>query len=126
MAQTREFAQVPAAESAGRGYLVQFEARMSQTAAKADEWVRNQAGQRGAAGAWRLGGWWPRSAACPLPPAFANADVEAAATAADICVGDAGASGGACLQRPNARLRFPAARHLRRATACRLQRRCWR
>ena len=32
----------------GRGYFVQFEARMSQTGAKADEWIPDRAGKRGA------------------------------------------------------------------------------
>ena len=33
--------------NAGRGYLVQFEARMSQTAAKADEWIPIKPGTEG-------------------------------------------------------------------------------
>ncbi len=44
VAQTREFARFRQRNPRGRGYLVQFEARMSQTGAKADEWIPSRPG----------------------------------------------------------------------------------
>ena len=66
-----------------RGYLVQFEARMSQTAAKADEWIPIRPGTEGlvALGIGRLAA----EASLPtLPRTFANVDVAAVAEAAGI------------------------------------------
>jgi len=44
---TRGFAKMRRGNPARRGYFVQFEARMSQTAAKADEWIPIQPGTEG-------------------------------------------------------------------------------
>jgi anaerobic selenocysteine-containing dehydrogenase len=66
-----------------RGYLVQFEARMSQTAAKADEWIPIRPGTEGlvALGIGRL----VAEASLPsLPRTFASVDVAAVSEASGI------------------------------------------
>ena len=83
VAQTREFAKFRQRNPAGRGHLVQFEARMSQTGSKADEWIAIRPGSE-AQVVLAIGRLVAESRGLPLPPAFANADVEAAAAAADV------------------------------------------
>jgi anaerobic selenocysteine-containing dehydrogenase len=85
VAQTREFAKFRQRNPRGRGHLVQFEARMSQTASKADEWFGIRPGSEMLV-VLALGRLVAERRGLPLPPAFANADVEAAATTADIGV----------------------------------------
>src|SRR5258706_1989583 len=57
-----------------RGYLVQFEARMSQTAAKADEWIPVVPGTEGLVAA-ALGKLVSEAKFGIASPAFADADV---------------------------------------------------
>jgi anaerobic selenocysteine-containing dehydrogenase len=78
VAQTREFAKFRQRNPRGRGHLVQFEARMSQTASKADEWFGIRRATRCVVLA--LGCWWPEARASAAP-AFANANVESITTA---------------------------------------------
>ena len=59
-----------------RGYLVQFEPRMSQTAAKADEWVPLRTGTEGLV-ALAIGRLVAEATLPTMPRAFANVDVEA-------------------------------------------------
>jgi menaquinone reductase, molybdopterin-binding-like subunit len=82
VAYTRGFAQMRRGTSR-RGYLVQFEAHMSQTAMKADEWVSIAPGTEGlvAAALGKLIGEQKFGAA---PVAFAGVDVAKAAEAAGI------------------------------------------
>jgi len=57
-----------------RGYLVQFEPRLSQTAAKADEWIAIQPGNEGQV-ALALGRLVAEARSGALPEAFLNVDV---------------------------------------------------
>lgn len=83
VAQTREFANFRQRNPRGRGHLVQFEARMSQTASKADEWFGIRPGSELQV-VLALGRLVAERRGLPLPPAFANAVVESAAAEADI------------------------------------------
>jgi anaerobic selenocysteine-containing dehydrogenase len=85
VAQTRSFAKFRQGTPGRRGYFVQLEARMSQTGAKADEWVAIRPGSE-ALVAQAIGRLAAEGRGVPVPTAFANADVEAAAAAADIDV----------------------------------------
>src|SRR5512143_456551 len=73
VAQTREFARFRQRNPRGRGYLVQFEARMSQTGSKADEWIAIRPGSE-AQVALALGRLVAEGRGLPLPPAFSNID----------------------------------------------------
>jgi anaerobic selenocysteine-containing dehydrogenase len=66
-----------------RGYLVQFEPRMSQTAAKADEWIPVRPGSEGQV-ALALGRLVAEQHGGALPQAFLEVDVAAAAAAAGV------------------------------------------
>jgi len=66
-----------------RGYLVQFEARMSQTAAKADEWVPVKPGTEGLV-ALAIGRLSAEATLPTLPRALLNVDVAAAAEASGV------------------------------------------
>lgn len=83
VAQTRAFAQMRQGNPGRRGQFVQFEPRMSQTAAKADQWVPIKPGTD-ALVVLALGRLVAESRGAPLPPAFANVDVQAAASQADV------------------------------------------
>ena len=83
VAQTREFTKFRRANPKDRGYLVQFEARMSQTASKADEWIALRPGSE-AQTALAIGKLVAEKRGLAVPPAFASADVNAAAAAADM------------------------------------------
>ena len=83
VAQTREYARLRQGNPKQRGQFVQFEARMSQTAAKADEWVPTRPGSE-ALLALAIGRLIAEARGLPLSPAFANVDVNAAASGADI------------------------------------------
>ncbi|HEY5983521.1 MAG TPA: molybdopterin-dependent oxidoreductase, partial [Anaerolineales bacterium] len=85
VAQTREFAKFRQRNPRGRGHLVQFEARMSQTGSKAEEWIAIRPGSE-ALVVLAIGRLVAESLGKPLPPAFANADIEAAAKASDVSV----------------------------------------
>lgn len=81
VAYTREFAKMRKQEK--RGYLVHFEARMSQTAAKADEWIPLRPGTEGLV-ALAIGRLYAESNQPSLPRAFLNVDVAAAAEASGV------------------------------------------
>ena len=83
VAQTRNYAKLRQGTPARRGYFVQLEARMSQTAAKADEWIPLKPGTE-ALVVLAIGRLAAEARGVSLPPAFANADVNNAAAAADI------------------------------------------
>ncbi len=81
VAYTREFSKMRKEEK--RGYLVQFEARMSQTAAKADEWVPLRPGTEGLV-ALAIGRLVAETTLPTLPRAFVNVDVAAVAEASGV------------------------------------------
>jgi anaerobic selenocysteine-containing dehydrogenase len=85
VAQTRNFAKLRQGNPAQRGTFVQFEARMSQTASKADEWIPIRPGSETQV-VQAIGRLVAEARGLPLPPPFASADIEAAAEAADISV----------------------------------------
>jgi len=66
-----------------RGYLVQFEPRMSQTAANADEWIPLQAGTEGLV-AMALGRLLVEKRGGSAPQTFAGVDVQAASDASGV------------------------------------------
>ncbi|GAB4505583.1 MAG: molybdopterin-dependent oxidoreductase [Anaerolineales bacterium] len=66
-----------------RGYLVQFEPRMSQTAAKADEWIPLRPGTEGLVAA-AIGRLAAETKSQSVPAAFANVDVAAVAELSGI------------------------------------------
>jgi anaerobic selenocysteine-containing dehydrogenase len=68
-----------------RGYLVHFEPRMSQTAAKADEWIPVRPGTEGLV-ALAIGRLAAEARGNTLPQAFAGVNVEDAASASGISV----------------------------------------
>lgn len=61
-----------------RGYFIQFEPRMSQTGAVADEWIPIRPGTEGLA-ALALGRLYAEAAGAPIPPSFSNVDAAALA-----------------------------------------------
>lgn len=83
VAQTRDFATFRQGPGRQRGYFVQFEPRMSQTGAKADEWIAIKPGAE-AQVVLAIGRLVAETRGLSLPPAFSNADIQAAAAAADI------------------------------------------
>jgi len=74
VAYTRAFANMRKGAGGKRGYLVQFEARMSQTAAKADEWIPVVPGTEGLVAA-ALGSLISEAKSGIVAPAFADANV---------------------------------------------------
>ncbi len=83
VAQTRNFAKLRQGTPGRRGTFVQFEARMSQTGAKADEWIPLKPGSE-ALVVLAIGRLAAEARSVSLPPAFANVDVNNAAAMADI------------------------------------------
>ena len=79
----REFAKMRRGDPKRRGYFIQFESRMSSTAAKADEWVPIRPGTEGRV-ALAIGRLVAEARGGEMPAAFTNVDVEAAASEADI------------------------------------------
>jgi anaerobic selenocysteine-containing dehydrogenase len=80
VAYTREFSKMRKGE---RGYLVHFEPRMSQTAAKADEWIPIKPGTDGLV-ALAIARLVAEETQPALPRAFVNVDVAAAAEASGV------------------------------------------
>lgn len=66
-----------------RGTLVQFEARMSQTGAAADEWIPVRPGSEGLV-ALALGRLMAEMSGAPLPKAFSGVDVAAASAESGV------------------------------------------
>ena len=83
VAYTRGFAKMRKQEK--RGYLVHFEPRMSQTAAKADEWIPISPGTEGLV-ALAIGRLYAEANLPTLPRAFVN--VEVAAVSKASCVSE--------------------------------------
>ena len=83
VAQTREYSQLRRKNPLKRGYFVQFEARLSQTGAKADEWVPITPGTQGLV-ALALGRLIAEAGNSTLPAAYANVDVDSIANAAGV------------------------------------------
>ena len=76
VAQTRAYSKLRRSDPNKRGYFVQFEARMSQTGAKADEWIPLVPGTEGLV-ALALGRLIAEASGANLPAAYANVDVTA-------------------------------------------------
>ena len=85
VAQTRNFAKLRQGTPGRRGTFVQFEARMSQTGAKADQWIPIKPGTE-ALIVLAIGRLIADARGVSLPPAFANVDVNNAAAMADISI----------------------------------------
>jgi anaerobic selenocysteine-containing dehydrogenase len=83
VAQTREYRKLRQGNPAKRGYFVQLESRLSQTGAKADEWIPIVPGTEELV-TLALGRLVAEAEGISLPAAFANADAEKAAAAAGI------------------------------------------
>ncbi len=84
VAYTRGYSQMRKGQSTRRrGTLIQFEARMSQTGAVADEWIPVRPGTEGLV-ALALGRLVAEISGAPLPKAFAGVDVAAAAAESGI------------------------------------------
>ncbi|NOZ00163.1 MAG: molybdopterin-dependent oxidoreductase [Chloroflexi bacterium] len=78
VANTRGFAKMRQGMAGRRGYLVQFEPRMSQTAATADEWIPVAPGTEGLV-ALAIGSLVSEAAEGTVPPAYADVDLAAIA-----------------------------------------------
>jgi anaerobic selenocysteine-containing dehydrogenase len=76
VAYNRAYAQMRRGNPKRRGYFIQFEPRMSQTAAKADEWIPIRPGSEGLV-AVAIGRLVAEAKGGELPVAFANVDLEA-------------------------------------------------
>jgi anaerobic selenocysteine-containing dehydrogenase len=85
VAQTRGYARMRQGTMNRRGYFVQFEPRMSQTGAKADEWIPIVPGTE-ALVALTIGSLAAQVRGLPLPPAFSNMDANAVAQASGVSV----------------------------------------
>jgi len=83
LAYTRGFAAMRQGHPGRRGYLVQFEPRMSQTAAVADEWIAVKPGAEGLV-AHALGKLVAELRGGALPPAYTSVDIAAAVRASGI------------------------------------------
>jgi anaerobic selenocysteine-containing dehydrogenase len=80
---TREFAKMRRGDPRRRGHFIQFEARMSQTAAKADEWIPLRPGTEGLV-ALALGRLVAEAKGGSVPRAFSAVDPANVAAAADV------------------------------------------
>ena len=83
VAQTRAYSKMRRPAPNQRGYFVQFEARLSQTGAKADEWIPLVPGTEGLV-ALALGRLIAEAGGAALPPVYANVDVNSIADEADV------------------------------------------
>ncbi len=87
MAYSRGYAEMRRGTTGQRGYLVQFEPRLSQTAASADEWYPITPGTQGMV-ALALGRLVAELSGQAIPPAFQEVDIAAVAKAAAISSAD--------------------------------------
>lgn len=85
VAQTRQYAQLRRGNPKQRGYFVQFEARMSQTGSKADEWIPVRPGTEGLV-ALALGSLIATASGGSIPDAYSKVDVSLIATASGVPV----------------------------------------
>ena len=83
VAYTRGFAKMRRGNPKQRGYFIQFEARMSQTAAKADEWIPLRPGTEGLV-ALAIGKLVAEAKGGSTPNAFADVEPKAVAAEAGI------------------------------------------
>lgn len=83
VAQTRNFAKLRQGNPLRRGVFVQFEARLSQTGSKADQWVAIKPGSE-AQVILAIGKLVAQAKGVSMPAAFASADPGSAATTADV------------------------------------------
>jgi len=83
VAYTREFSKMRRGNPKQRGYFIQFEARMSQTAAKADEWIPLLPGTEGLV-ALAIGKLAAEAKGGATPQAFASVDPKAVAAASGV------------------------------------------
>ena len=83
VAYNRAYAQMRRGNPKRRGHLIQFEPRMSQTAANADEWIPIHPGSEGMV-ALALGRLVAEARGGEMPAVFANVDLEAAASEAGL------------------------------------------
>ncbi len=83
VAYTRGYSKMRKGHGGKRGYFVQFESRMSQTGAAADEWIPIRPGTEGLA-ALALGRLYAEAVGGPLPPSLAAVDAAAAAGKAGV------------------------------------------
>jgi anaerobic selenocysteine-containing dehydrogenase len=81
----RAYAQMRRGNPERRGYFIQFEPRMSQTAAKADEWIPIRPGTEGLV-ALAIGRLAAEARGGEIPAAFANADLEAISSESGVSV----------------------------------------
>ena len=80
---TRDFAKMRRGNPKRRGYFIQFEARMSQTASKADEWVPLRPGTEGLV-ALAIGRLVAEAKGGSVPRAFASVDPSDVAATAGV------------------------------------------
>jgi anaerobic selenocysteine-containing dehydrogenase len=85
VAYTRAFAKMRRGDPKRRGYFIQFESRMSQTAAKADEWIPIQPGTEGLV-ALAIGKLVADAKGGAMPRAFASVDPQAVASESDVAL----------------------------------------
>jgi anaerobic selenocysteine-containing dehydrogenase len=83
VAYNREYGKLRRGNPKRRGYFIQFEARMSQTAANADEWIPIHPGTEGLV-ALAIGRLVAEMRGGAVPQAFANVDLEAVSSEAGI------------------------------------------
>lgn len=83
VAYNREYAKLRRGNPKRRGHLIQFEARMSQTAATADEWIPIHPGTEGLV-AMALGRLVAEARGGDMPAAFANVDLEAVSSESGV------------------------------------------
>ncbi len=83
VAYTRGFSKMRRGNPQRRGYMVQFESQMSQTAAKADEWIPLLPGTEGLV-ALALGKLVAEAKGGSVPRAFASVDVQAVTSVSGV------------------------------------------
>jgi anaerobic selenocysteine-containing dehydrogenase len=83
VAYTREFAKMRRGNPKRRGYFIQFESRMSSTAAKADEWIPVRPGSEGLV-VLAIGRLVAEAKGGAVPGVFATVDLNNAASDADV------------------------------------------
>ncbi len=79
----REYAKMRKVNPRQRGYFIQFESRMSVTAAKADQWIPIRPGTEGMV-ALAIGRLAAEAKGGAVPGVFANVDLKKAASDADV------------------------------------------
>ena len=83
VAYTREYAKMRRGNPKRRGYFIQFESRMSSTAAKADEWIPVRPGSEGLV-ALAIGKLVAEAQGGAIPAVFEAVDLQSVISAADI------------------------------------------